>query len=279
MTPTIPQDEQSRLWNGSAGEAWSALQSPLDTLFRGIEHHLAQAVAQGADLQILDVGCGTGATALAAAARLTGHGHCLGVDLSAAMIERARQRAAQTRLPVSFQVVDAQQLSGRARAFHRIQSRFGVMFFEDPVAGFGSLRARVRDGGELHVVTWRGRAENPFMTLANRVAAPLVPTLPTARPDAPGQFALADATRIRAVLAASGWRDRVLEPLDLPCAMPLSALESYVTRMGPLGQVWDSLDVRLQQRLRTELLDAFQDFVVGDRVCFVAACWDIRARR
>ena len=58
MTPTIPQDEQSRLWNGSAGEAWSALQSPLDTLFRGIEHHLAQAVAQGADLQILDVGDG-----------------------------------------------------------------------------------------------------------------------------------------------------------------------------------------------------------------------------
>lgn len=278
MTQTNGQDAQTQVWNGAAGEAWVSLQTHLDQLFAGFETRLAEAVAPQAAQQVLDVGCGTGATVLATARRLGADGHCLGVDLSRAMIERARQRAASAELPASFEIADAQAMPHRAQRFDRIQSRFGVMFFADPVAGFARLRQLARPGGELHAMTWRERADNPFMTLANQVAAPLVPELPVPQPGAPGQFALADPVLIRNVLAGAGWQQVSAERLDQRCTMPASALETYVTRMGALGRVWNGLDVARQQRLRQRLLEAFEPFVSLGQVQFTAACWEIKAR-
>ena len=142
--------------------------------------------------RVLDVGCGTGSTTLAVARLLGAKGRCTGIDISEPMIAAARARAEREGTPASFIRADAQTHAFEPASFDMIISRFGVMFFDDSVRAFANLRRAARDDAELRFIAWRSAAENPFMTTAERAAAPLLPNLPARRPDAPGQFAFAD---------------------------------------------------------------------------------------
>jgi SAM-dependent methyltransferase len=265
-------EEQAALWNGTAGQAWVDAQDVLDDMFRPFEELLVEAVPPGS--RVLDVGCGTGATTLAIARKA---GAAVGVDLSAPMIELARARAARSGSSATFVCADAQAHAFEAAAFDRVVSRFGVMFFADPVRAFANLRGATKGGGEARLIAWRGAAENPFMTAAERAAAPLLPDLPPRASDGPGQFAFADRSRVERILADAGWRDVALRPLDVVCALPAHALDRYVTRLGPLGRVLGEV----AEPLRTQVLDAvraaFVPFVHGAEVRYTAACWMISA--
>jgi hypothetical protein len=179
---------------------------------------------------------------------------------------------------VAFIVADAQTHNFEAGQFDAIVSRFGVMFFSDPVAAFANLRRAARDGARLQVIVWRGAADNPFMITAERAAAPLLPNLPERKPDAPGQFALANDRRVHAILDAGGWSEVEIRPLDISCAMPASALVTYVSRMGPVGTALQETDEATRTRVVDAVLPAFDPFVRGDEVRFAAACWMVDAR-
>lgn len=275
---TALENEQSRLWNGSAGQAWIDLQDALDRLFLPFEHRLVDAIATAGATRVLDVGCGTGATTLALARRTGATGRCTGIDISAPMIALARQRAAQEGTPADFVVANAQTHVFAPASFEAIVSRFGLMFFDDPVQAFANLRACAVDGARLHGIVWRSAAENPFMTAAERAAAPLLPDLPRRHADAPGQFAFADAARVAGILERSGWRDIAIVPVDVPCALPTDALERYMTRLGPVGLVLAQTDATLRDRVVDAVRAAFAPFVRGNAVRFVAACQTLVAR-
>jgi hypothetical protein len=125
---------------------------------------------------------------------------------------------------------------------------------------------------------WRGADENPFMTVAERAAAPLLPKIPPRPADGPGQFAFADPEHVRGILAASGWADIELRPVDFACTMPESQLEAYFTRVGPLGLVLGGTDDETRRAVVDCVRAAFEPFVAGDAVRFTAACWRIGAR-
>ena len=108
------------------------------------------------------------------------------------MIAAARARAERERTPADFVCADAEVHAFEPASFDTIISRFGVMFFDDPVRAFANLRRAARDDARVRCIAWRSAADNPFMTTAERAAAPLLPTLPARRPDAPGQFAFAN---------------------------------------------------------------------------------------
>src|SRR5688572_2188776 len=145
-------DEQNRLWNGPAGMAWVEAQESLDRLFRPFEDLLVAEVAGTGARRVLDVGCGTGATTLAAARSLGAGGHCEGVDVSGPMVELARARAARESLPAVFTVADAQAHAFAPGFFDLVISRFGVMFFEDPTQAFANLRRATREGGQMRCI-------------------------------------------------------------------------------------------------------------------------------
>ncbi len=276
-TPSPPLD-QAALWNGDAGHAWVDLQATLDALFAPIAEHLVDAAVDARARDVLDVGCGTGATTLALARRLGSASRCVGVDVSAPMLELARSRAADAGLDAAFVLADAQTHAFEPATFDRIVSRFGVMFFEDPGAAFANLRRASRRGAALHAIAWRSADDNPFMTTAERAVASLLPPLPPRSTDGPGQFAFADPARVRGILADAGWRDIVLTPFDAPCVMPRDALEGYVTRLGPVGLALRQADDATRERVVHTLHGAFVPYVVGDEVRFIAACWSIEAR-
>ena len=157
-----------------------------------------------------------------------------------------------------------------------IVSRFGVMFFDDPVQAFANLRTATRKGGLLRILVWRSPAENPFMTTAERAAAPLV-AIPQREPDAPGQFALADERRVRAILEKSDWRGIEIQPIDVVCTLPEKDLVRYLTQLGPLGRVLADMDDSTRDRVGEAVRPAFDPYVDGSEVRFTAACWMVAA--
>jgi len=263
---------QATLWNGSAANAWVANQAMLDQMFDPFAALLADRLHAGQ--RVLDVGCGTGATTLAAARQA---GRCTGVDISAPMIAVARERAAAAGLDAGFLCADAQDHDFAPDVFDAVISRFGVMFFADPVAAFTNLHRAARPGAPLHLYAWRSPDDNPFMTAAERAAAPLV-TLPAVAPGQPGQFAFADKARVEHILKHSGWGEIDITPVDVACTFPASGMLPYLTRMGPLGRILPTLEEEERRHVIATVRAAFDPFVRGDAVHFTAACWEVTAR-
>ncbi|MEQ8347918.1 MAG: methyltransferase domain-containing protein [Sneathiellaceae bacterium] len=268
---------QEALWNGPAGQAWVDTQAVLDRMFAPLETLLAAQVPAGSALQVLDIGCGTGATALAAARRLGAGGGCTGIDISEPMVALARARAAREGVPATFVRADAQGHDFGEASFDLFLSRFGIMFFDDPVRAFANLRRAASVDAALYALAWRAPAENPFMTAAERAAAPLLPALPARRPGAPGQFAFADPARVRQILDAAGWAGIGIEPVDIACTLPEAALTGYLTRLGPVGLALHGADAQTRDRVVATVRAAFEPFVQGSEVRFTAACWAIAA--
>jgi SAM-dependent methyltransferase len=271
-------DEQTARWNGPAGHAWVEAQEVVDGLLKPFEDLLLDAVSAERGGRVLDVGCGTGGTTLAAARRLGAEGRCVGIDISEPMIAAARARAERERTQARFIRADAQDHAFEAATFDTIISRFGVMFFDDSVQAFANLHRAARSDAELRFVAWRGATENPFMTTAERAAAPLLPDLPARRPDAPGQFGLEDPSRIHRILKESGWGAIDVRPVDVVCTLPETELVGYFTRFGPVGLILHETDERTRAQVVETVRAAFDPYVHGTEVRFTAAGWVVGAR-
>jgi SAM-dependent methyltransferase len=271
------QREQKELWNGAAGRAWVDAQAALDRLFAPLEALLVEAAATASAHTVLDVGCGTGSTTLAIARALGPHGRTIGVDISEPMIALARTRAAQEHASAEFICADAQTHAFEPESVDMITSRFGVMFFSDPVKAFSNLRRAARSGAQLRLIVWRNAEENPFMTTAERAAASLLPDLPPRRPDGPGQFAFANRDHVRSILDASGWSGIDFQRLDVVCTLAEEDLARYATRLGPVGLFLQNADEETRTRIARAVRSAYDPYVHGDEVRFTAACWMIIA--
>ncbi|WP_327011184.1 class I SAM-dependent methyltransferase [Dactylosporangium sp. NBC_01737] len=267
---------QTARWSGIAGQAWIDAQAMLDELFRPFEDLLVAEVAAAGAGRVLDVGCGTGSTTVAVARRL-GTGGCAGVDIAEPMLAAARARADRDGVPVAFIHADAQEHDFTPGGFDAVISRFGVMFFTDPVRAFANLRRAATTGAILRAVVWRDIAQNPFMTTAERAAAPLVPDLPVRRPGEPGQFAFADPDLVRGILDRGGWTGVGIRPVDVRCVLPERDLVHYFTRLGPLGIVLGQADEQTRARVVDTVRAAFDPYVHGEEVRFTAACWQVDA--
>jgi SAM-dependent methyltransferase len=270
--------DQATIWNTTSGCAWVENQPLLDQLLEPFEDALMSAIRAGSDDRVLDVGCGTGGTTLAAARLLGDKGQCTGIDISEPMLAFARTRAAREKVSAKFICADAQTYAFDAGSFDTIISRFGVMFFADPIAAFANLRRAAAKDAKLCFIAWRGAADNPFMTTAERAAAPLFPNIPPRNPEGPGQFAFADPQRVERILAQSGWTDIELQPLNVVCSMPEHELIGYFTKFGPLGQTLHQADEATRNRVISTVRAAFDAYVHGSEVRFDAGAWVVTAR-
>lgn len=277
--PDPPNRDQAALWNDASGRTWVEMQEVLDRILAPFGARLIDEAFPGEGAHVADIGCGAGATTLAMARRVGRAGSCLGVDISGPLVGAAKARGAGEEVGnAAFIQADAQTYPFDAGRFDAIISRFGVMFFDDPEAAFANLRRAGRPGATLTFIAWRGPADNPFLTLAVRTAAPYLPPLPAPGPDDPGQFAFADADRVRRILAASGWSDIGIHPLDLPCSIAEADLMPYVTKLGPVGAALRDADDAARARIADLLRDAFAPLVRDGVAAFTAACWLVTAR-
>jgi ubiquinone/menaquinone biosynthesis C-methylase UbiE len=271
--------KQAELWNSAAAGSWIEMQEVLDRLFEEVGAKVAAAGFPGLGGQVLDIGCGLGATTLAMARRVGDGGSCLGVDISEPFVEAARRRAEAEGVDgARFLAADAQTFPFDPGVFHAAVSRFGVMFFEDPAAAFANIRRSLRPGGRLAFAAWRSPEENPFMTAAGRAAAPFLPDLPQSAPDAPGQFGFSRAERVAQILNQSGWAEVEIEPFDVVAVLWPEDLGRYAARMGPTGVAMQGLDEARRQPIIEAVMRGFEPFVREGVARFSLACWLVTAR-
>ncbi|MEQ1951935.1 class I SAM-dependent methyltransferase [Mesorhizobium sp. CN2-181] len=279
MSDMLPNRDQTELWNKGSGEAWVDMQALLDRLLEPFGRLVVDAGYPGEGGHVLDIGCGCGATTLAMARRVGGSGHCVGLDISHPLVSAARKRAAAENVAnASFVEGDAQVHALEQESYNAVISRFGVMFFDDPVAAFGNIHRSARPGAKLAFVAWRSPAENEFMTTAVRAAAPLLPPMPAPNPDAPGQFAFADKSRVTSILEASGWSKVELQRAEVECQVSEDDLMTYVTKLGPVGNALREADQPTAEKVTAVLRRAFAPFVDVGIARFTAACWLATAR-
>ena len=210
---SIANTEQAEHWNtGEAVAHWIDNQARYDRMNAPFAAMILDAAGLRPGINVLDVGCGCGGTTLAAA-RLVAPGQAVGLDLSGPMLARARAGAEESGLGNAvFLQGDAQVHPLEPARFGTVLSRFGVMFFADPVAAFANIRSATRAAGRLVFVCWQPLAANQWLLVPGAALAEHVPSAAFGSGDGPGMFAFADPDRIRQILAAAGWRDVEITP-------------------------------------------------------------------
>jgi SAM-dependent methyltransferase len=199
---SIANTAQAEHWNsGEDAVHWTVNQERYDRMLEPFTAMILRAAGLQAGSQVLDVGCGCGTTTLAAA-RLVLPGKAVGIDLSGPMLARASSTGVGNAV---FEQGDAQVHPFDPARFDTVISRFGVMFFADPVAAFANIRSATRPGGRLVFVCWQPPSANQWLLVPAAALAEHVP--PRMNNDGPGMFAFADPDRFRQILADSGWRD------------------------------------------------------------------------
>ncbi len=264
--------EQLRAWDGDEGAYWAAKADHFERALAAYRDRFFDAAAiAGAD-RVLDIGCGTGATTRDAA-RLAPTGSALGIDLSSAMLEVARQRAAAEGLTnAQFEQADAQIHPFAPATFDLAIGLTSVMFFGDRVAGLANVGRALRPGGRLVLLTWQSFPANEWIREFSTALAG-GRDLPTPSPEAPGPFTLADPDVIRAVVDDAGYTTITIQAATGPMWFGHDTDDAYELLAGLLGWMIEDLDDTGRARALTNLRSTIARHETTDGVLYDSAAW------
>ena len=272
--------DQVAYWNGPSGERWRARQQDQDILLAPVADLLLQRAAPSAGEVVLDIGCGCGATSIELARRVLPAGRVAGIDISAPMLQRARERT-PAGLPVDFIMADATVYPFEPGAADLLFSRFGVMFFAEPQKSFGNMRGGLRRGARLAFACWREPQRNPWLMVPFEEVCRHVPRPPAPAPEEPGPFAFADERRVRGILHGAGFREIELEAvelsLDIGIGRGMEAAIAAATGLGPAGRALDGQPPEVRAAAVNSIRTALTRYQAGNAIALPGAIWIVSA--
>jgi SAM-dependent methyltransferase len=276
---SVANTEMAVAWDGDEGAHWAENADRFDASVALHDRHLQAAAGISADVQVLDVGCGCGASTRTAA-RSAPQGGALGVDLSARMLDRARRRARDEGVrSVAFEQADAQVHPFADHAFDVVISRFGAMFFADPVAAFANIGRALRPGGRLALLAWRPLADNEWLS-AIRGALAAGRDLPEPPVGAPGPFGLARAADVRRILGEARFADVTLDIVEEPVRLGADAADAFgfLRGLGITRGLLDGLDDTAVAGALEQLQATLAAHDTGRGVLLASSAWLVTAR-
>ena len=250
MSRPTPNPRGAAFWNSTMGHAWVSQQAVISDVFTSVTSVSLVAAAAKQGEHVIDIGCGPGDTLLAFARAVGPSGDALGVDVSVPMLEFARHRAAEAGLAnVTCALADATTYAFEPRRANLVYSRFGMMFFDDPIKAFTNIRSAMKMGGRLVFVCFRTMPESPWFRVPIEAARPHVPPQPRVDPLAPGMFSLAREDRLRGVLTEAGFREIALNATDVPIhGKDTTQSMAFITQVGPLPALLENASDEQRKR-------------------------------
>jgi SAM-dependent methyltransferase len=275
----IANQEQSTYWNGPPGQRWVAEQESQDKLFTPITAALLEVASPRAGEAVVDVGCGAGETTLRLAAVT---GAAFGVDVSAPLIARAKERAQALGSRARFECADATAYDFSGEAADLLTSRFGVMFFAEPAKSFANLRKGLKSGARLVFACWRDPKLNPWLMAPYTAAIKHAPAPPRPGPEDPGPFSFADEQRVQRILDEAGFADVTLTPrdfiLDIGVGGGLDNALAKSLAIGPASRALEDQPESVRAAAKAEIRAMLSAHVREDAVPLAAAIWIVTAR-
>ena len=277
---TIANQEQREFWSDIKGDLWVTLQPRIDTMLATFGDKALDTLNPQSGERILEIGCGTGTTTLALGERVGASGEILAADLSRPMLSKAIERANLcAEHPITFVEADAQVHNFPTAAFDAVYSRFGVMFFDNPVAAFRNIRKAVRPGGRMAYVCWADRKANPWIRIPAGAAKACL-DLPAPPPDdAPGQFSMENEGRVQQILHDAGWSDIGLERFTVDGSIGSDAADaaSFITKMGPMSEPFALADSDTQNKTLQVIEEALTPYANDSGVTLGFSTWIVSA--
>jgi SAM-dependent methyltransferase len=275
-----PNADMRKAWDGPDGDIWAASADQYEIRGAGHRRLLLRAAAIASGEQVLDLGCGNGASTLEAA-RMAEPGEVVGIDLSTAMLTNARVRSASAGLTnVTFVHGDAQVHDFEPESFDVIISNAGAMFFDDKVAAFTNLRRALRPGGRIALMAWQRLEDNEWLT-ALREALAMGRDLPNPSVGMPGPFGLADRDQVSALLSETGFTDVRFGDVREPSVFGATTAEAYALMSddGPTRGLLDDLSDADKASALDQLRSVIAAHETPSGVMFGSASWLIQAGR
>jgi SAM-dependent methyltransferase len=231
---------QADYWSSESGHQWISQETFLDAAMAAILGRLLERTDIRPKENVLDIGCGTGASTLAAAVETGPAGHVTGLDIAEQLLNRARTRSNDAGLEnTSFILADAQTHPFVADSFDAIISRFGLMFFESPVAAFANIARGLKPNGRLVFAAWASAAGNPWFSIPRDAAiARLGKPAPT-DPFAPGPLAFQDVERVTKLMEQAGLKGvrGETEMVQLTPFVNAEKAAETATSIGPAARI------------------------------------------
>ena len=277
----MSNEEQIEYWNGKVGETWAKMQARMDRALTPVTAALLSIAAPQPGEDVLDIGCGSGETTLALACAVGDDGSATGVDISEPLLARARARAEELLSEAEFIAADAATYRDDM-GYDLIVSRFGVMFFADPIAAFANIHALAAPGGRLCFACWQPPADNGWATFPLTTLASLMPAQPPSDPHAPGPFAFADPERVHGILTAAGWTDIAFHAVPFTMVIgegddPVTAAVDFNLRIGPAARAIRDAGRDIEPAARAALAAALGDLLVDGAIGLPGAVWLVSA--
>ncbi|MGW0391233.1 class I SAM-dependent methyltransferase [Streptomyces sp. NPDC003042] len=272
--------DQAQAWNGYEGTHWARHQDRWDAVNDGFNATLLDAASIGARERVLDIGCGAGRTTRLAA-RQAVEGGALGLDLSAPMLERARASADREGLEnVTFTQGDAQVHDFTPGAFDVAVSRYGVMFFADPVAAFTNIGRALRPGGRLAFICAAEAEGNEWLQALASLRG-ILPIGEFGAPGAPGMFSFADRYRPLRILSTAGFEAARAVRVEAYGDWGRDAEEAaaFLLDSGPGRHLLDQVGPEQRERAHRTLADALRPYESGGAVRLRSSSWLVTAGR
>lgn len=277
--------EQAELWNTSPSAAkWLSFEDELDVLLGPVLNLVLDRAGLVPGQNVLDIGCGTGASSVAAAQRVGPEGHVLAADFSHQFLERAERRAQNNGLRnIDFQHADAQTYPFDEGERDVLISRFGVMFFDDPVAAFANMSRALKPGGRMTFAAWGPLEDNLWFKLPHIAATKRLGNPPTFDRNAPGPLAFHDRDRVSGILSNAGLTEIQADvvPLSLHVRGTLQDCAALCTRIGPAARIIELFDGTDEDVaiIKEAVAQDFQPFARDDGVHIPAVINLFQARR